>query len=84
MSTLEIRCAGLLEVVEDRRFHGRSVRFIHRTAYDFVVDTEDGRRIRNADPSTEQERTIRFVKGYLIALRFIKYSQNGTHAIYDA
>lgn len=84
VSTLEIRCAGLLEVVEDRRFDGRSVRFIHRTAYDFVVDTEDGRRIRTADPSTEQERMIRLVKGYLIALRFIKDGQNGIHAIFDA
>ncbi|KAI1860955.1 uncharacterized protein JN550_011110 [Neoarthrinium moseri] len=41
--------------------------FIHRTAYDFLVDTEEGHHIRAYDSSSVGERYLQVVRGQLVA-----------------
>ena len=55
---IESRCAGLLEVGPGPGYHGfhKEVRFIHRTARDFLRDTEDGRKILQYDDTDQSAR----------------------------
>ncbi|KAJ0116934.1 hypothetical protein J7T55_003348 [Diaporthe amygdali] len=43
----------------------RILRFIHRTAHDFLVDTPEGREILDFDKSSEMSLEIRIIKAYL-------------------
>lgn len=43
----------------------RILRFIHRTAHDFLVDTSEGREILDFDKSSETSLEIRIIKAYL-------------------
>ncbi|KAI0835164.1 hypothetical protein F5Y06DRAFT_276867 [Hypoxylon sp. FL0890] len=72
---VQIRCAGLLEISESaQRKHlrglypkGRSeIRFIHRTAYDFLTDTDEGYRIRTHDSSSPDTLYIQLAKGKFV------------------
>ncbi|XXH00842.1 histone H4-like TAF Taf6, SAGA complex subunit [Hypoxylon texense] len=47
--------------------HGTTVvQFIHRTAYDFMIDTEEGCRIRSHDPSDQGTLHVQLIKGNLV------------------
>ncbi|KAI0853761.1 hypothetical protein F5Y00DRAFT_257063 [Daldinia vernicosa] len=48
------------------------VQFIHRTAYDFITDTEEGHRIRAYDSSSSEKLYIQLVKGHLIMAKFLR------------
>ncbi|KAI0119243.1 hypothetical protein F4814DRAFT_411308 [Daldinia grandis] len=80
------RCTGLLEIVENPMlsttplyptydalapYHRMSVRFLHRTAYDFLTDTEEGRRILAYDSSSRHELSFRLIKGDLVLRIFV-------------
>lgn len=43
----------------------RALRFIHRSAHDFLVDTEDGKEILDFDKSSNTSLEIRIAKAYL-------------------
>lgn len=75
---IQVRCAGILEISsssstpEDSALHKcatSQVRFIHRSAHDFIFDTEAGQQIRTADLSTESDRQICVVKANLAVVR---------------
>ncbi|EJT71790.1 hypothetical protein, variant [Gaeumannomyces tritici R3-111a-1] len=74
-----LRCAGLAEVVDyyidDDFANGiafrRQVKFIHRTAWDFLTDTEEGWHIRSYDMSSPESRHI----NYLFASLASRYLQ---------
>ncbi|KAL8368305.1 hypothetical protein RB599_003970 [Gaeumannomyces hyphopodioides] len=61
-----LRCAGLVEFVEvdtgdaipSERVFARKVKLIHRTAWDFLTDMEEGRHIRSYDLSSPESRHI--------------------------
>ncbi|KAF7561352.1 hypothetical protein G7046_g2793 [Stylonectria norvegica] len=62
------------------RFHMRGapesylskrVAFIHRSAYDFLVDTEEGRRMRRGDPSSKEGRVVQLAKSVAIARLYL-------------
>ncbi|KAI1416956.1 hypothetical protein F5Y13DRAFT_102746 [Hypoxylon sp. FL1857] len=85
---IQRRCIGLLEVVpksgeeaetwDPTRYDTllpyweASVQFIHRTAYDFLTDTEGGHRILACDLSSKHERSFQMMKGGLVMKRLIK------------
>ncbi|KEZ38893.1 hypothetical protein SAPIO_CDS10206 [Scedosporium apiospermum] len=81
------RCAGLLEVRATIprsecsnivRYHIYSkVSFIHRTAYDFLMDSEEGRKILSFDPSPSEARYLRLANGELVSSRFLPHSLRG-------
>ena len=77
---VHVRCAGLLEIPSstsdskpsqhnDLSSFDSPVRFIHRTAYDFLVDTEEGQSIRAFELSSQDEQYISLVKGFLVEAR---------------
>ena len=82
-NAVHVRCAGLVEIAPTayrasfasdehailQPYLDRELRFIHRTAYDFLVDTEQGREIRAHDPSSETERKLWLVCGHLVETR---------------
>lgn len=68
---LNARCKGLLEVVSARAttgdiitdgFYASKVDFLHRTAYDFVVNTEDVRKMIAKNLKPDFEPKIRICK----------------------
>lgn len=61
---LPIRCAGLLEVSEEV-----IVTFIHRSAQEFLVNTLEGQRIRQADQVPSETRLFNLVIGMLGCIR---------------
>ncbi|KAL4723006.1 hypothetical protein ACLX1H_010247 [Fusarium chlamydosporum] len=78
-ASIRIRCAGLLEF-QPRKFDlvidandvmsnlfGR-ITFIHRTAHDFLLDTEAGRRILGHESSTDFSLRYRLLKGLVCAM----------------
>jgi hypothetical protein len=87
MVSIRTRCAGLLEfqpldlgLVEETKHEisnafGR-VTFIHRTAHDFLVDTEAGRRILGHESSSDLSLQHELLKG-LICMMMISSSQWG-------
>ncbi|KAF4966847.1 hypothetical protein FSARC_5526 [Fusarium sarcochroum] len=76
---IEARCAGLLQLRNSRRKHLmpefpgdfwpfiQEVSFIHRTAHDFLVDTEAGQHILNHknNPSLSADTDVRLLKSLL-------------------
>ncbi|KAM5343823.1 hypothetical protein ACJ41O_012360 [Fusarium nematophilum] len=56
--------------VDDALFSG--VDFIHRTAHDFLTDTETGQNILKYGRWSESEVKIRLLKGLLCLLRFLR------------
>ncbi|KAJ4245291.1 hypothetical protein NW762_014161 [Fusarium torreyae] len=76
-ANIESRCAGLLqlrshstllpEIPQDYRLLLQEVSFVHRTAHDFLVDTEAGQRILNHrnDSSLPADTAIRLVRSQL-------------------
>lgn len=76
------RCAGLLEIIPSRtsrsvedsfsRIHSyytNQVDFVHRSAYDFLTDTEEGRQVRQCDSYSEGQRWLVLLKGFFIKAR---------------
>lgn len=54
--------------------HGTmNVQFIHRTAYDFVTNTEDGHQIRSYDTSTLSTLYIKLIKSELAYSKIFQY-----------
>ncbi|KAJ2904334.1 Vegetative incompatibility protein HET-E-1 [Zalerion maritima] len=78
------RCAGLLEVVgvwstrllgsstKLERLFGNQLAFIHRTAYDFLVDTNEGARMLRLMAATLVPGSLRG-DGYTIPYKFLTY-----------
>ncbi|KAK3933878.1 hypothetical protein QBC46DRAFT_430721, partial [Diplogelasinospora grovesii] len=77
-----VRCGGLLEIAPRRTYirkenHHRTIiahldrgiRFIHRSAYDFLTDTEEGFRIRAHDSSSQIKQDIMLFKARLVRIR---------------
>ncbi len=50
---------------------------IHRTAYDFIFDTEEGHKVRAHDPSSESDRKLWLARGFLVAARLRRQSWFG-------
>lgn len=48
----------------------RTVRFIHRTVYDFLLYSERGQQIRQADMSTESQHSYQLLVGLLVSFRY--------------
>ncbi|KAI1372740.1 hypothetical protein F4677DRAFT_456313 [Hypoxylon crocopeplum] len=84
------RCVGLLEIVQYRNELTRTwdparyerllpygqmvVRFIHRTAYDFLMDTKEGHEIRRHDPSSPDTSLLfQFIKGDLVEAKLLRH-----------
>lgn len=76
------KCAGMLELSCNESAGGgviwrhlplplHQLVFIHRSAYDFLVDTEHGRRIRSFDTSSQCFRRLSMVKGVLARLMMV-------------
>ncbi|KAF4952522.1 hypothetical protein FGADI_6757 [Fusarium gaditjirri] len=82
---LKLACRGLLEVIGDCQdlsfycdgderlceYNSTRVDFVHRSAFDFLMDTEDGRECVRACGSSESEQATRLVTAHLIRARFI-------------
>lgn len=78
---IRTRCAGLLQIrpaglryilrgikdFDDLEFYSQQVTFIHRTAHDFLIDTEAGQRILNFkhDAALSTDTGIRLFRGSL-------------------
>jgi hypothetical protein len=65
----------------ERRAH-RVPHFIHRTAYDFLVDTEDGREILAHETYSASDRAVQLLRGFLVKARF--YGQGNYQSAFDA
>lgn len=76
---IHARCAGLVDFVEDEPFHSfrRKLspiattvpRMIHRSAYDFLVNEDQGREIRRLDPSSPDDLCFELSQGALVYVR---------------
>ncbi|KAI1468500.1 uncharacterized protein F4812DRAFT_371404 [Daldinia caldariorum] len=79
LGEIRTQCIGLLEIDmrmmkdnDDGPFQpyvNMSVGFAHRTAYDFLTDTEGGRAILAYDSSPHHELPFKLIKGCLITAR---------------
>lgn len=80
-ASIRKRCAGLLEVGrrkdrsgkpigDSRQYRLSPVTFFHRTAHDFLVDSEKGREILSFHKSREEERYLRLALGKLASSRY--------------
>ncbi|KAI1017303.1 hypothetical protein LB503_013387 [Fusarium chuoi] len=81
---LKLACRGLLEVTsscedfsnscdEDERlreYNSTLVDFVHRSAFDFLMDTEAGRECLHADSSSRSDKAAKLVAAHLIRARF--------------
>ena len=76
------KCAGIIEVSCDRKddeiLHWRHLPlplhrlvFIHRSAYDFLTDTEHGREILSFDTSSQGFRRLSMINGVLTRLMLV-------------
>ncbi|KAF5676656.1 hypothetical protein FCIRC_6951 [Fusarium circinatum] len=78
VDTLEVGCAGLLEVRSSIRdspptlkleplldWLGTTITFVHRSAEEFLLDTEDGRKLWESCPCSQGQLSIRRVKAKL-------------------
>ncbi|ETS85040.1 hypothetical protein PFICI_03065 [Pestalotiopsis fici W106-1] len=88
---MEVRCIGLVDIHQsDIRWHRKrvsaarlrlhaslSVDFVHRTAYEFLTDTEEGHRILSYDSSSSWERHLQLFKGKLLAATIAKGTSLG-------
>jgi hypothetical protein len=64
-------------VDEQLRPHIESqVHFIHRTAYDFLVDTEEGHQIRRYDPSSREDLYMQLIRCYLARCRLGRFGND--------
>ncbi|KAF3070671.1 hypothetical protein GL218_00238 [Daldinia childiae] len=77
---LEVNCNNYLDkflcVRDPTHFNffkrqNMQVQFIHRTAYDFIKDTEEGHRICAYDSSSSDILRIQLIKGHLIMIRLL-------------
>lgn len=62
------RTAGLLEIVFDEEYKGEkhhTIRFIHRSVREFLVNTNEGQTIISKDTSTEYEKWFMALKGWM-------------------
>ncbi|KAF5717120.1 hypothetical protein FMUND_5938 [Fusarium mundagurra] len=78
VNTLEVGCAGLLEVHSFKKYSHvtlklkpllawleTAITFIHRSAEEFLLDTEDGRKLWESSPCSREELFIRRIKARL-------------------
>lgn len=78
VNTLELGCAGLLEVRSSMKdipptlklkpllaWLRTTITFIHRSAEEFLLDTEDGRKLWGSCPCSREELLIRRIKASL-------------------
>lgn len=71
ISEIEFQCAGLLSVLPHTGRNGepqherRVVCFMHRTAFDFITDTEQGQRILSFDTTSDSNRLFDYARGQL-------------------
>lgn len=59
---IELHCAGLVELVDSE------IRFVHRSAQDFLVDTLDGRAILAYDKTSRRDRVYQLINAHLTVL----------------
>lgn len=95
---LKLACRGLLEVTSgyqnssypcngDKRlcrYNSTQVDFVHRSAFDFLMDTEAGRECLHACGSSKSEQATRLVTAHLIRARFIHLRNPFHHISTDA
>lgn len=87
---IEARCIGLVDTIPREgidykvfcetslRPHALpTVEFIHRTAYDFLIDTEEGRHILSYDSSSNAMRYSRLFRGLIVAAACVQ----GIHSL---
>lgn len=55
---------------------GRPLQFIHRTAYDFLVDTAEGQEILSFDKTSSFLLEVRFIQAYLANARLFAFEQD--------
>ncbi|KAF5565356.1 hypothetical protein FNAPI_1671 [Fusarium napiforme] len=84
-TSIQSRCAGLLEVRPEKEFSRlfeslgddnnafSEVAFIHRTAHDFLTDTEAGQGILGCGPLPDLSTDTRLLHGYICAVMFLAY-----------
>ncbi|RSL56715.1 hypothetical protein CEP53_006705 [Fusarium sp. AF-6] len=83
-SEVRTRCAGLVEITTANRLTTRglydenpilellnSVQFIHRTAHDFLVDTEQGKQILSQSKFSRSEMYFQTMKGALCWIQLV-------------
>ncbi|KAI6544642.1 hypothetical protein MCOR05_002186 [Pyricularia oryzae] len=86
---IHARCAGLVDFVEVEPFHSfrRKLspiattvpRMIHRSAYDFLVNEDQGREIRRLDPSSPDDLCFELSQGTLVYARQVESDLWGDH-----
>lgn len=79
---IRARCAGLVDFVENEPFNSlqrklgpiaTSVpRLLHRSAYDFLVNEDQGREIRRLDPSSPDDLCFELSQGALVYARQVE------------
>lgn len=63
---IESRCAGLIQVTRDRQIP-QAVSFVHRTAYDFLLERESGQAIlQYGEQQHEVQRIVRLMRSFLL------------------
>jgi len=77
---LRTRCALLLNIHEDESKipDHDTVSFIHRSAVEFLTDTEEGRQLLSCYPSTTEYRIHELTLAKM-ALQFLNYRWKGQH-----
>ncbi|KAH6994657.1 hypothetical protein EDB82DRAFT_537513 [Fusarium venenatum] len=87
-NTILTNCAGLLEVYPSPHlsyFHNpvskmtRRIEFVHRTAYDFLINTEAGRKILSYSEMTDCEVEVLMFNGLLCLLRILYHAFGGCY-----
>ncbi|TLD23095.1 hypothetical protein PspLS_07160 [Pyricularia sp. CBS 133598] len=64
------RCAGIFQVTDRGSVLDSEVNPIHRSAFEFFVDTEEGLKIRGFDPCPHDQTVTEILEGYLALDRF--------------
>ncbi|KAL6915455.1 hypothetical protein FSHL1_006905 [Fusarium sambucinum] len=87
-NTILTNCAGLLEAYPSPHlsfFHNplskmtRRIEFVHRTAYDFLINTEAGRKILSNSEMSGCEVEVLMFDGFLCLLRILHHAFDGRY-----
>ncbi|GAB1310717.1 hypothetical protein MFIFM68171_00927 [Madurella fahalii] len=70
---IQMRCAGLVEVdpIQDEGQVHHRVQLLHRSAYEFLACTDEGKEILAYDISTEEDREFRILNVNLALMRIM-------------
>ena len=68
---IRTRCAGLLEIKPNNIYAEKVVKFVHRTAHDFLTSTEAGKSILSHASLSSSEAMFEMAKAYLCHARWL-------------